>query len=138
MVTICNPASNFAKMAKEDPWADADLLPWLAPVAAALRPGTVLACTALRRSYRDLLRDSAPAPVVLTHLSGQRATLLKRMADIIWPGQGLHRSRGQLCRLLQGVEHKACVRCLASPPADDPACTGVKDETRNPFRWRNR
>lgn len=89
-----HPASNIAKMAKEDPLADADRLPWLAAVAAALRPGTVVACTALRRSYRDLLRDSAPAPVVLIHLSGQRATLLKRMADISWPGQGLHRSRG--------------------------------------------
>ncbi|MFN3278156.1 MAG: gluconokinase [Paracoccus hibiscisoli] len=66
-----HPASNIAKMSKGQPLTDADRLPWLAAVAAALRPGTVVACSALRRSYRDLLRDSAPAPVVLIHLRGQ-------------------------------------------------------------------
>lgn len=74
-----HPLSNIAKMAKGDPLTDADRLPWLAAVAASLRPGTVVACSALRRSYRDLLRDGAPAPVVLIHLRGERTTLLKRM-----------------------------------------------------------
>lgn len=74
-----HPAANIAKMARGEPLTDADRAPWLRAVAAALSPGTVMACSALRRSYRDLLRAEAPCPVVFLHLHGRREVLLERM-----------------------------------------------------------
>jgi gluconokinase len=56
-----HPAANIAKMAAGMPLTDADRLPWLRAIAgwldariAAGRPA-VLACSALKRGYRDLL-----------------------------------------------------------------------------------
>lgn len=57
-----HPASNVAKMSAGTPLTDEDRAPWLALVAdeiarrrASGRP-VVVACSALRRSYRDALR----------------------------------------------------------------------------------
>lgn len=45
--------------------SDAQRLPWLRAVGESLAtgagPGVVVACSALKRSYRDLLREHAPA-----------------------------------------------------------------------------
>ncbi len=45
--------------------SDAQRLPWLRSVgetlATGVGPGVVVACSALKRSYRDLLREYAPA-----------------------------------------------------------------------------
>ncbi|PTT87329.1 gluconokinase [Pelomonas sp. HMWF004] len=57
-----SPAS-VAKMSAGQPLTDADRAGWLARLAAELaaRPaGAVLACSALKRSYRDGLRAAAP------------------------------------------------------------------------------
>ncbi len=55
--------ANRAKMAAGVPLTEADRSTWLATLAAQLqaRPqGVVLACSALRRSHRDLLRAATP------------------------------------------------------------------------------
>jgi carbohydrate kinase (thermoresistant glucokinase family) len=52
-----HPAGNVAKMAAGHPLSDDDRWPWLARLRAELRRGdVVITCSALRRSYRDLLR----------------------------------------------------------------------------------
>ena len=57
-----HPAANVAKMHSGTPLTDADRWPWLDKVAEVLigtaesKGGVVLACSALRRSYRDRLR----------------------------------------------------------------------------------
>ena len=56
-----HPPSNVAKMARGEPLTDQDRWPWLAEVGAWLAgAGGVVACSALRRSYRDVLRDHCP------------------------------------------------------------------------------
>jgi carbohydrate kinase (thermoresistant glucokinase family) len=61
-----HPASNVAKMASGQPLTDEDRLPWLRLVgqrmaeSTSLDRRTVVACSALKRSYRDILRESAP------------------------------------------------------------------------------
>jgi carbohydrate kinase (thermoresistant glucokinase family) len=56
-----HPAANVAKLAGGQALTDADRWPWLARVRAELRRGpVVVACSALRRSYRDMLR-AAPS-----------------------------------------------------------------------------
>lgn len=75
---LLHPAANVAKMAAGHPLTDEDRLPWLARVrewVAAHRDG-VITCSALKRSYRDVLRDSH---VVFVYLAASRDELLARL-----------------------------------------------------------
>lgn len=72
-------SANIAKMARGEPLTDVNREPWLRAVGAELRPGTVMAYSALRRRYRDLLREVAPADVLFIYLHGTRETLIERM-----------------------------------------------------------
>jgi len=79
-----HPASNKAKMAAGIPLDDTDRWPWLKVIgeymAAELAVGqpTVVACSALKRSYRDLLREHVPS-VVFVHLTGPADVIRDRM-----------------------------------------------------------
>ena len=61
-----HPPANVAKMADGIPLTDEDRRPWLRTLAELLADrhgrgqGTILACSALRRSYRDILRSAVP------------------------------------------------------------------------------
>jgi len=75
-------AANVAKMSAGTPLTDDDRQPWLEDVRAWLDtcPGdAVITCSALRRRYRDILRD-AHAQVRFLHLAGDRETLVARMS----------------------------------------------------------
>ncbi|GAB3402393.1 gluconokinase [Schumannella luteola] len=80
-----HPAANIAKMAAGIPLDDADRAPWLTAVGEALADGAaahggiVIACSALRRAYRDRLRALAPG-LVFVHLTGSRELLAARLA----------------------------------------------------------
>lgn len=54
--------ANVAKMRAGVPLTDEDRLPWLERVGNALsqHPTPVIACSALKRTYRDMLRERAP------------------------------------------------------------------------------
>jgi gluconokinase len=69
-----------AKMRAGVPLTDADRAGWLDRLAAILArtPRVVLACSALRRAYRDRLRAAAPGLVFL-HLDADFATFLDRL-----------------------------------------------------------
>ena len=57
-----HPAANVAKMAAGHPLTDEDRKPWLELVASWIREHTdagrpgIITCSALKRSYRDVLR----------------------------------------------------------------------------------
>jgi gluconokinase len=59
-----HPPENVAKMAAGQALDDADREPWLRALAAEIAgrstTGAVVACSALRRTYRDRLRAAAP------------------------------------------------------------------------------
>jgi gluconokinase len=80
-----HPAANIAKMTAGIPLTDADRQPWLRTVAAWLARGQgegepgVVACSALKRSYRDLLRRAAPGLRVV-YLASDPELLRQRMA----------------------------------------------------------
>ena len=79
-----HPPANVAKMAAGTPLTDADRWPWLDRVGAALadarETGLVVACSALKRAYRDRIRVVAPA-VQFAHLTVPRSTLDARVAE---------------------------------------------------------
>ncbi|GAB3452435.1 gluconokinase [Kineococcus endophyticus] len=77
-----HPAANVAAMTAGTPLSDADRAPWLLAVRDwidAQGGDCVLTCSALRRSYRDVLRG-AGARVRFVHLDGSRDELAARLA----------------------------------------------------------
>lgn len=75
-----HPESNRAKMAAGIPLDDDDRAPWLDAVAAVLARGpVVVACSALKRAYRDRLRGAAP-DLAIVFLHGDRELLASRMS----------------------------------------------------------
>lgn len=76
-----HPVKNIAKMAAGNPLNDGDRRPWLETVGRELAGsgnGLVVACSALKRSYRDAIRTQAPDAVFL-HLAGSREILGSRL-----------------------------------------------------------
>ena len=78
-----HPPANVAKMAAGIPLDDADRWPWLAAVGRALAEagphGLVVACSALKRVYRDAIRAEAPT-ARFVELDSTPASLAARMA----------------------------------------------------------
>jgi carbohydrate kinase (thermoresistant glucokinase family) len=75
-----HPEANKAKMGAGIPLNDADRWPWLDLVGQELvaGPATVIACSALKRAYRDRIRTAAPK-TFFVHLDGSRDLLAKRL-----------------------------------------------------------
>ena len=78
-----HPAANVDKMASGHQLDDEDRWPWLAKVAEwigehtdAGRPG-IVTCSALKKSYRDVLRGER---VVFVYLAGTREQIARRLA----------------------------------------------------------
>ena len=80
-----HPATNVAKLTAGVPLTDADRWPWLARVGSWLAEhsdeGAVVACSALRRSYRDVLREGAGADTLFVYLDVPEAVLLERVTS---------------------------------------------------------
>ena len=81
-----HPPRNVALMASGTPLTDSDRAEWLQAVAGVLRralsagQGVVVSCSALKRSYRDVLREAAPA-LRLVHPHGPAELLARRLRD---------------------------------------------------------
>ncbi|NHZ96073.1 gluconokinase [Massilia sp. CCM 8734] len=81
-----HPAANVAKMSAGVPLDDADRAGWLLALQAQIREarargaGLVLSCSALKRRYRDLLREGDPA-LRFAHLDGPRELIAERMRE---------------------------------------------------------
>jgi gluconokinase len=81
-----HPAANIAKMGAGIPLTDADRAPWLERLSALLRGEVaagrhpVLACSALRQSYRDTLLAGLPG-IRIVYLRGDRELIASRMRN---------------------------------------------------------
>jgi carbohydrate kinase (thermoresistant glucokinase family) len=80
-----HPAANLEKMHDGTPLTDADRLPWLRRIAEEIEAwrarseSGVLTCSALKRSYRDIIIDGR-ADVTLVYLRGSYDLIHRRMA----------------------------------------------------------
>lgn len=77
-------AANIAKMAAGNPLTDADRHDWLATLATKIgeweqADGAVLACSALKETYRQTLQAGASAPLHWVFLDGDPAVLRARL-----------------------------------------------------------
>ncbi len=77
-----HPPGNVAKMAAGTPLTDADRWPWLALLNGKLREekNAVLACSALKQSYRDALARGL-ADCRFVHLRGNIELIRARLAN---------------------------------------------------------
>ncbi len=82
-----HPPDNVRRMAAGIPLTDDNRRGWLIRVADRLRDaqrakvGLVVSCSALKRTYRDLLRSGGAADLRLVYLAGSRDLLAERMAQ---------------------------------------------------------
>lgn len=80
-----HPAENVRRMKAGIPLTDKDRETWLRSLAGRLREardagnGLVIACSALKRSYRDMLRAEAK-DLRFVFLKGQRGLIAERLA----------------------------------------------------------
>jgi gluconokinase len=93
-----HPAENIAKMANGTPLNDADRVPWLAALHALIStslkedcPG-ILACSALKESYRQQLLDGN---------DGVQFVYLKGSYDLIWSRISLRKDHYMKPQMLQ-------------------------------------
>jgi gluconokinase len=113
--------ANRAKMSRGEPLDDEDRAPWLAAIATAsnawLREGrsVVLACSALKRSYRALLRRD-PERTRLVYLRGAPQLLRQRLEQRV----GHFASSALLDSQLMALEEPddALTVDVAAPPAE--------------------
>jgi gluconokinase len=81
-----HPKANIDKMSSGQPLDDDDRRPWLETLAERIREldeqgeASVTGCSALRRTYRDWLRQGHP-DLFFLHLHADYDTLLQRMQE---------------------------------------------------------
>jgi gluconokinase len=79
-----HPPANIAKMKAGTPLTDADRWPWLQAIAAredelrANGQSAVVACSALKRAYRNILIGDRP-DTLLVYMRGSKALIAERM-----------------------------------------------------------
>ncbi len=130
-----HPPENIAAMAAGTPLTDAMRQPWLERLADAMRqartsqPDTavVVACSALKRSYRDILRAQNPEAIIV-YLAADPDVIRARITartDHFMPPSLLE---SQLATLEPPAPDEACVTVDASLPPEGTlamACEGL-------------
>lgn len=78
-----HPESNVAKMREGQPLTDADREPWLSRINALAvenaESGCVIACSALKEKYREILSSGIEQKLVWIFLKGDFETIYGRM-----------------------------------------------------------
>jgi gluconokinase len=113
-----HPPANIEKMHRGIPLTDADRAPWLAKIHAELvrlsaqSANVVLACSALKQSYRDQL--SADLDLRVVYLRGSYQLMAKHIAHRHGHFAGESILAGQFADLEE--PHNALVLEVSSPP----------------------
>lgn len=124
-----HPPENRAAMAAGQPLDDAMRRPWLLALADAVRQSartrrTVFACSALKRSYRDLLRDRI-GPLVLVYPHAPAEVILARMKarDHFMPPSLL---QSQLETLEEPGPDEGAIRLDTTRPLDETVAEALR------------
>jgi gluconokinase len=124
-------AENVEKMREGIALTDADRLPWLKKIAAwiadqrAAKVGVVVSCSALKRSYRDVLRQADP-DMAFVWLDVDRQTLearLKHRRGHFMPASLLD---DQLATLELPGEDERVVRVVPDGPVEDTVAQALE------------
>lgn len=80
-----HPPANVEKMRSGQPLNDRDRLPWLKILAGQISKmdkegGGIIACSALKQSYRDILGSVPDADIEFIYLKGDQQLIASRLA----------------------------------------------------------
>jgi gluconokinase len=115
-------AANKAKMHAGVPLTDADRVPWLTAIHEKLEPlsrekrNAVLACSALKQSYRDLLLSGIDARLV--YLKGSYDFIASRLRARKGHFADEHILAGQFADLQEPSATEATIVDVAPPPEE--------------------
>jgi len=118
-----HPPNNVAKMSKGIPLDDADRLPWLHAIARAIDAelaagrSSVVTCSALKRSYRDILIGPRKN-VALVYLQGSHALLAERMRNRVGHFMPPSLLDSQLATLEEPTPEEAPITVAVAPPPE--------------------
>lgn len=118
-----HPPSNVAKMSKGIPLDDADRLPWLHAIARAIDAelaagrSAVVTCSALKRSYRDILIGPRKN-VALVYLQGSHALLAERVRNRTGHFMPPSLLDSQLATLEEPTPEEAPITVAVAPPPE--------------------
>ena len=124
-----HPPQNVTKMHAGTPLTDDDRWPWLDAIAAAIRDagdgGIVVACSALRRVYRQRIAKGAGRPVTFVFLDGSLATLRSRIGHRRGHFMPASLLDSQLATLEPPSPDEDAIRVAIEPPLDDVAAAAI-------------
>lgn len=135
-----HPPESVAKMAAGVPLDDDDRWPWLAAVADVLRTwsdtggssgrGGIIACSALKRRYRDALRKGGAPGLRFVYLRASRDAIAARLAARVGHYMPASLLASQLAALEEPAEDEGGIgRVLVSDaeaPAEDVAARAAE------------
>jgi gluconokinase len=118
-----HPASNVEKMHDGIPLTDEDRWPWLQAIAGAIdrhaASGTqmVIACSALKRAYRDILVHGRN-DVKIVYLKGSRDLIASRLSQRKWHFMPSSLLDSQFATLEEPAADEHVVRVAIDAPVD--------------------
>jgi gluconokinase len=117
-----HPPENVRRMAQGIPLTDDDRRGWLRAIAERIAEarrngsGLVVACSALKRAYRDVLRG-ADSELRFVHLAGDAGVIRQRMGQRVGHYMPARLLDSQLATLeVPGVDEHAWTFDVADPP----------------------
>ncbi len=116
-----HPKANIEKMSAGIPLTDADRWPWLDAIGKALGDADgrlIVACSALRRAYRERLTGTAGRPVIFLWLDGSKATIAARMQRRQHHFMPPSLLDSQFATLERPAPDELAVRVSVEPPRD--------------------
>ena len=122
-----HPAANVAKMHRGEPLDDADRAPWLHALRARIDElaasgrSAVVACSALKQSYRDVLADGRPE-VRFVHLAVPAGVL----ADRLRHRTGHYMPASLLASQLDTLEEPGDALVVDATPSPDAVAAAIR------------
>ncbi len=115
-----HPEANIEKMSRGEPLNDSDREPWLDQVGRKLDTDerVVIACSSLKRVYRERIARNAGRPVTFLFLEGTREVLWERMKHRTGHFMPVALLDSQLATLEPPASDELCVKASIDQPRE--------------------
>jgi len=116
-----HPAANVKKMSSGVPLTDADRWPWLDAIGKAIHDASgpvIVACSGLKRIYRERLEAAAGRPVLFLFLDASKETLASRLGNRKGHFMPASLLDSQLATLEPPAPDEPAIRISVEPPVD--------------------